>query len=96
MMKTIEEREALFKKILDICFFIHSEYGPGMFESFYEAVLCYELEKCGIACRRQLNVAALHDGKDMGLAYRMDVLVEDEILVELKSKESRKSKVHKI
>jgi GxxExxY protein len=53
------------------------------------------LEKAGIAHQRQLDVHVEHDGKDMGLAYRMDVLAENEILVELKSKEQLTAADHK-
>ena len=95
MRKTKDELNALFKQILDICFKIHTMYGPGMLESFYEAVLCYELGKAGIAYQRQLDIHANHDGKEMGLAYRMDVFVENEILIELKSKETVPESDHK-
>ena len=95
MRKTNDELNILFKRILDICFQIHTMYGPGMFESFYETVLCYELEKVGIAHQRQLGINVMHDGQDMGLGYRMDVLVENEILIELKSKERLTEADHK-
>jgi len=50
MRKTKHELNHLFKSILDICFKIHSFYGPGMLESFYESVLYYELKEAGFAC----------------------------------------------
>ena len=86
MRKTRNELDILFKNILDICFKIHTMYGPGMLESFYESVLCYELGKAGIAYQRQVPIHVKHDGQKMGLGYRIDVLVEDEVIVELKSK----------
>ncbi len=86
MKKTRDELNALFSKIIDICFEIHTQYGPGMLESFYESVLCYELEKAGINCLRQVGVKVKHDGQNMGLGYRIDILVENEIIIELKSK----------
>ncbi len=95
MRKTNDELNSLFRRILDICFKIHSMYGPGLLESFYEAVVCYELNKAGIACQRQLGFSPMHDGTDMGLGYRMDVLVENEILIELKSKEKLTEADHK-
>ena len=55
MMKNRAELNKLFSKILDICFEIHTQYGPGMLESFYESVLCYELEKAGINFMRQVG-----------------------------------------
>ena len=95
MRKTNAELNALFKQILDICFKIHTMYGPGMLESFYESVLCYELQKAGIAYQRQVGIKVKHDDQEMGLGYRMDVLVENEIIVELKSKLSLVESEHK-
>ena len=95
MKKTKNELNTLFKKILDICFEIHSMYGPGMLESFYESVLCYELEKAGIDYQRQLPVYVKHDGQLMGIGYRMDILAENEIVIELKSKTSLVEAEHK-
>ena len=85
MTMTNTELNTLFKRILDICFAIHTQYGPGMLESFYESVFCYELAKAGIAHQRQVGIRVKHDGQEMGLGYRIDVLVEEEIIVEIKS-----------
>jgi GxxExxY protein len=95
MRKTNDELNALSRQILDTCFYIHNTYGPGMLESFYEAVLCYELGKLGLTHQRQLGITVLHDGQEMGLGFRMDVLVENEIIVELKSKEKMVEADHK-
>ncbi len=95
MRKTNTELNAIFKDILDICFKIHTQYGPGMLESFYESVLCYELGKTGFAIQRQASIQVKHDGHEMGLGYRMDVLVEGEIVVELKSKADLSEADHK-
>ena len=95
MRKTNAELNALFSQILNICFKIHTQYGPGMLESFYESVLCYELKKAGISYRRQVGIRVKHDGEEMGLGYRMDVLVEEEIIVELKSRISLSEADHK-
>jgi GxxExxY protein len=95
MKKTSEELNALSKRILDICFEIHSLYGPGMLESFYEEVLCYELSKAGIPYEQQYGIYPTHDGIKMGLGYRIDVLVEDEIILEIKSVEALSEVHHK-
>lgn len=95
MSKTRTELNILFKSILDICFKIHTMYGPGMLESFYESVLCYELKKVGIHCQRQVPIRVNHDGVEIGIGYRIDVLVENEIIVELKSKLSLVEAEHK-
>ena len=86
MRKTNIELNTLFTLILNICFEIHTQYGPGLLESFYESVICYELKKAGISYQRQVGIRVKHDGQEMGLGYRIDILVEDEIIVELKSR----------
>lgn len=95
MSKPNNELERLFKKILDICFAVHSFYGPGMLESFYESVICHELTKAGIFFRRQVPVHIVHDGVEMGIGYRIDILVEEEIILELKSIRSLSEVDHK-
>ena len=72
-------------KVLNICFDIHKQYGPGLFESVYEKILCYELGKAGLdfVCQYEINV--VHDGIDMDLGFKADVIVEDSVLIELKS-----------
>ena len=95
MGKTNDELNVLFKRTLDICFKIHTMYGPGLLESFYEAVLSYELTKAGISNQRQVDVCVKHDGVNMGLSYRMDILAENEFLVELKSKQALTDVDHK-
>jgi GxxExxY protein len=85
MRKTNTEIELLFKSILDICFKVHTQYGPGMLEGFYESVLCHELSKAGIPHERQVPVKVMHDGIPMGIGYKIDILVADEIIIELKS-----------
>lgn len=94
-MKNRNELNIIFKKVLDICFKLHTMYGPGMLESFYESVLCYELGKAGMNYQRQVPVQVSHDGKLMGVGYRLDVLVENEIIIELKSKLSLVEAEHK-
>ena len=95
MRKSRQNLNLLFKEILDICFKIHTQYGPGMLESFYESVLCYELTKIGLHHERQVPIQVEHEGQPMGLGYRIDVLVENEIIVELKSKSSIVEAEHK-
>ena len=72
-------------KVLNICFNIHKQYGPGLFESVYERILCYELNKHKIAYVSQYPIDVFHDGIDMELGFRADVIVEDVVLLELKS-----------
>jgi len=80
-------------KALNICFDIHKRYGPGLFESVYEKILCYELSKVGLDYVCQYPIHVIHDGVDMELGFRADLIIEDAILIELKSV-SRLEDVH--
>ncbi len=78
---------------LDIAFRIHKMYGPGLFESVYEEVFCYELSKTGIPFKRQHPVPLIHETIRMEIGFRADVIIEDKIIMELKSVEAIQ-KVH--
>jgi GxxExxY protein len=73
------------KSVLDICFDIHRQYGPGLFESVYEEIVCYELAKNKLHFLRQQPIELVHDGKKMDIGFRADLIVEDLLLIELKS-----------
>ena len=75
----------LAKVIVDACFHIHVELGPGLFESLYEEVLHYELCKQGFLVKRQHPVPVIWDDTEMDLGFRADLIVEDLVLIELKS-----------
>lgn len=71
--------------ILDVCFNVHRQYGPGLFESVYEEIISYELLKKDIHFARQQPIELIHDGVIMNIGFRADLIVEDTVLVELKS-----------
>ncbi len=75
-------------KVLDICFDIHRKLGPGLLESVYEEILCYELVKREIPFERQKAVPVYWDGVKMGVGFRSDVIVAGKLIVELKSVEN--------
>jgi GxxExxY protein len=75
----------LAKVIVDACFHIHVELGPGLFESLYEEVLHYELCNQGFLVKRQHPVPVIWDDTEMDLGFRADLIVEDLVLIELKS-----------
>ncbi len=75
----------LAKVIVYACFHIHVELGPGLFESLYEEVLHYELCKQGFLVKRQYPVPVIWDDTEMDLGFRADLIVEDLVLIELKS-----------
>lgn len=73
------------KIIVDICFQTHKNYGAGLFESVYEEIVCYELGKMEIPFVRQAPFKVWHEGRDMGIGFRADIIVGDKVIVELKS-----------
>ena len=81
------QREVIYKQILDSAFFVHSEHGPGLLESAYEQCLYYELSRIGLKIEKQKGMPLVFCDLKMDLGYRLDLLVEDEIIVEIKSVE---------
>jgi GxxExxY protein len=64
---------------------VHSELGPGLLESAYTACLQHELRKAGLKSDAQVGLPVVYDGVKLDLGYRIDLLVEDLVIVELKS-----------
>ena len=79
--------------VLDICFEIHRELGPGLLESVYEEILCFELAERGIPFERQKPMPVMWKSIKMDVGFRSDVIVDRKVLVEIKSVESI-AKVH--
>ena len=75
----------LSKQVLDICFTIHREMGPGLFETVYEEILCHELEDCGLSYHRQQPILVYWKERKMDVGFLADVIVENKLIVELKS-----------
>ena len=69
---------------------VYKELGPGLLESVYEEALCFELEQRGLKVERQIQVPINYKGNVLKTELRLDVLVEDEVIVELKSVEEMK------
>ncbi|HWF06161.1 MAG TPA: GxxExxY protein [Candidatus Angelobacter sp.] len=72
---------------------VHSALGPGLLESAYEACLAHELKKAGLKVETQLGLPVIYDGIKLDLGYRIDMLVNDLVVVELKSVEEI-SRIH--
>ena len=70
---------------LDICFKIHRQYGPGLFESVYEEVFCHEWSKTGIPFKRQQGIPLFHEEIKMEIGFRADVILDDKVILEIKS-----------
>ena len=71
--------------VIDCCIKIHSRIGPGCFEKVYEEILYYELTKIGIKVQRQLILPIVYDELHLENAYKLDLLLEDKLVVELKT-----------
>ena len=71
--------------IIDTSIKIHKKLGPGLLESVYEVILAYELEKKGLIVQRQVPINIIYEGIQFDEAFRADLLVNDMVLVELKS-----------
>jgi GxxExxY protein len=75
------------KVVVDACFHVHVRLGPGLLESVYSRVLEYELVKRGLRVRREVPIAFRYDGLEFDEGFRADLIVEDQVLLELKSVE---------
>ncbi len=77
------------KLVLDAAFVVHSELGPGLLESAYKVCLVYELNKRQIETRVEVPVPMIYDGtKLLDVGYRIDILVEGELVIEVKALEA--------
>jgi len=74
---------------------VHRELGPGLLESVYEVCLCEELLMRGIPFQTQVDLPLLYKGRDTGKTFRLDMLIDDTLIVELKAVEELKS-VHEV
>jgi len=79
------DENAVAKIIVDAAFHIHVEVGPGLLESAYERILAYELSKRGLEVQRQVRLPIRYDGQEFEEALRIDMLVNQLVIVELKS-----------
>ena len=75
------------KIIVDAAFQIHKKIGPGLLETVYEVVLAHALKRRGLKVERQVPVAIVFDGIKFNEGFRADLIVEDKVIVELKSVE---------
>ena len=82
------------KIIIDAAVKVHKELGPGLLEAVYELIFAHELEKRGLSTKRQVSIPIEYHGIKFDEGFRADILVEDQVIIELKSVESV-SKAHK-
>ena len=82
------------KTIVDVAYHMHRRLGPGLLESVYEAVMAYELRKRGLRVETQVPVPVVWEQVRLDVGFRIDLLVEGLVIVELKSVEET-APVHK-
>ena len=82
---TSDEIERVAREVVDAALKIHKALGPGLLESCYKLLMIYELRKRGLRVDVELPVPVQYDGRNFETGYRYDLLVEDLVIVELKS-----------
>jgi GxxExxY protein len=75
-------------QVVDAAIKVHSALGPGLLENTCEVCLKYELEKRGLKVQQQVGLPVMYDGVKMDVTYRLDLLVEREVVVEVKAVET--------
>ena len=80
-----QREEEIGQKIVDAAYHVHKALGPGLLEKVYEACFCHELSKRDLAYKRQVDIPIYYDGIYFDEGLRMDVLVEDIVICELKA-----------
>ena len=77
--------DAVAQTVIDAAMRVHTKLGPGLLESVYEGCLVYELNKRGLKVAQQVPLALHYDELRLDLGYRIDVLVENKVVLELKA-----------
>ena len=79
--------EAIARAVIDSAFKVHTALGPGLLESAYEACVDYELVKLRLSVQKQVPISIRYQDKALGIGYRIDLLVENKVVVEVKCAE---------
>jgi GxxExxY protein len=80
-----KREESIAEKIVDAAYTVHKILGPGLLEKVYEVCFCHELSKRGLQYKRQVDIPIVYDGLIFNEGLRLDVLVEELIICELKA-----------
>lgn len=83
----IEAPDTLIQRVIRHAIMVRSHLGPGVLESVYEWALLAELRSAGITAESQVPVQAVYKGQDLGLGFRADIVVDGQLLLELKTVE---------
>src|SRR5579863_8449707 len=81
------ENDPFTEKVIGSAIEVHRQLGPGLLESAYEECLCFELQQAEIGFRRQVPLPVIYKSIRLDCGYRLDLLVEDQVIVELKTVE---------
>ncbi len=76
------------KEVVDAAYKIHTKLDPGLLESVYEAVLAYELERRDLWVVRQQTISVVYEGVRLQEGFRCDLIIEDKVIIEIKSLEA--------
>jgi GxxExxY protein len=79
--------DLLTEKVIGFAIEVHRQLGPGLLESAYEECLCYELKQNGFDLRRQVPLPVVYKSVRLDCGYRLDIVVENQVIVELKTVE---------
>src|SRR5690242_4277509 len=82
---SLSHETGLSSRVIGLAIDVHRHLGPGLLESAYEECLCFELAQAGIAYRRQVPLPIVYKNIHLDCGYRMDVVVDDEIIIEIKA-----------
>ncbi len=85
--KNMLKENKIAKLVVDAAYHVHIKLGPGLLESVYEVVMAHEIEKRGLSVERQLSIPVQYDGLVFDEGFRADMVVEDSVILELKSVE---------
>jgi len=80
-------RGQLTERVIGLAIEVHKQLGPGLLEPVYEECLCFELSEAGIPVQRQVKVPIVYRGRRLDDGFRADIVVNDELIVEIKSVE---------
>lgn len=80
-----DEINVISGDIIAGAFKVHKALGPGLLESVYEICLCHELQKAGLKVKRQVNVPVVYDNIKFDAGFRLDLLVNEKVIVEIKA-----------
>jgi GxxExxY protein len=83
----VQEENRIAREVVDAALKLHRHFGPGIYESVYEPVLSYELRKRNLTTRHQTPVPLVYEGITFEIGFKTDVIVNDLVILELKSVE---------